>query len=139
MKNVESISVQATVQSDINKVWDTWTESKHIRKWNTPSPDWHTTKAENDLKTGGRFSSTMEAKDGSFGFDFAGIYNEVIPNQKIKYTIDDGRKVEIIFKKVGHGVLVTEVFEPETQNTPEMQQQGWQAILNNFKAYVESN
>lgn len=139
MKSAENITVEATVKNDINKVWNTWTEPKHIEKWNSPSPDWHTPKAENDLRQGGRFSSRMEAKDGSFGFDFAGTYEEVVPNQKINYTIDDGRKVKITFEQQNDGVLVTEVFEPESENSTDMQQQGWQAILDNFKTYVESN
>lgn len=138
MDTSKYITVSATVKSDIHDVWDTWTKPKHIEKWNSPSPDWHTPKAENDLKKRGRFSSRMEAKDGSFGFDFGGIYDEVVPNQKINYTIDDGRKVEINFEQVNDGVLVTEVFEPENQNSMDMQQQGWQAILDNFKSYVES-
>lgn len=139
MKAAENITVKTTVKSDINNVWNTWTQPKHIKKWNSPSADWHTTKAENDLRKDGRFNSRMEAKDGSFGFDYAGIYDEVIPNQKINYTIDDGRKVEIIFEQQNDGVLITEVFEPESQNSVDMQQQGWQAILDNFKTYVESN
>ena len=139
MKAAENITIKTTVNSDINKVWNTWTQPKHIKKWNNASPDWHTPKAENDLKKGGRFSSRMEAKDGSFGFDFGGTYDEVVPNQKIKYTIDDGRKVEVTFEQQNDGVLVTEIFEPESQNSTDMQQQGWQAILDNFKTYVESN
>ena len=139
MDNATNISVEATVKSNIGKVWNTWVEPEHIKKWNAASPDWHTPKAENDLREGGRFSSTMEAKDGSFSFDFTGTYNEIIPNQKIKYTIDDGRKVEVIFKQLDEGILIREVFEPETQNSHDMQQEGWQAILDNFKAYVESN
>lgn len=139
MKAAENITVETTVKSDINKIWNTWTQPKHIKKWNSPSDDWHTPKTENDLRKDGRFNSRMEAKDGSFGFDYPGIYDEVVPNQKIKYTIDDGRKVEITFEQHNDRVLVTEVFEPESQNSVDMQQQGWQAILDNFKTYVESN
>ena len=139
MKTAENISVSTTVKSDINNVWNTWTKPEHIKKWNNASPDWHTPKAENDFRNGGRFSSRMEAKDGSFGFDFGGIYNEIVPNKKIKYTMDDGRKVEITFEEVTDGVIVTELFEPENQNPTDMQQQGWQAILDNFKTYTESN
>jgi|SRR5690606_12322692 len=139
MKKAANISVEATVKSDITKVWNTWVEPEHIKKWNFASPDWHTPKAENDLREGGKFSATMEAKDGSSGFDFTGTYNEIVPHQKIKYTIDDGRKVKITFKQLSNGILVREVFEPETVNSQDRQQQGWQAILDNFKAYVESN
>jgi len=139
MKSTNNITVQATVSSDINKVWNSWITPEHIIHWNKASPDWHTPRAENDLRKGGRFTTRMEAKDGSFGFDFGGTYDTIVPNEKIKYTIDDGRTVEITFQKVNQGILVTETFEAEAQNPKDMQQQGWQAILDNFKSYVESN
>ncbi|MGB5435471.1 MAG: SRPBCC domain-containing protein, partial [Maribacter sp.] len=100
--------------------------------------DWHTTKAENDLRAGGKFCSRMEAKDGSMGFDFGGIYDEVVPKEHISYTLDDGRKVTIDFSETENGIAVSETFEPEGQNPTEMQRQGWQAILDNFKEYAES-
>lgn len=135
----DKITVSTTVFSDIKTVWKTWTAPEHILKWNTASPEWHTTKAENDLKVGGRFSSRMEAKDSIMGFDFGGIYDEVVQNKKIAYFLEDGRNVVIEFKKVENGISITETFEPETQNLFEMQKQGWQAILNNFKKYIEQN
>jgi len=133
------ITIQNTVEAAIDKVWDFWTLPEHITKWNTPSPDWHTPYAENDLRIGGRFKSTMAAKDGSMSFDFAGEYTLVEKNKAIAYTIDDGRKVKIIFTETTNGVDVTEHFDPETINPEEMQRGGWQAILDSFKRYTESN
>lgn len=138
MNKKNKITIETTVNSDFGKVWEHWTDPKHITKWNNASDDWHTTKAENDLQVGGRFSSRMEAKDASMGFDFGGTYSEVIPNEHIAYSLDDGRKVEISFVKTASGTTITESFEPESQNSVEMQQQGWQAILDNFKKYTES-
>lgn len=137
MEPNEKITIETTVNSDIDTVWKTWSEPKHIKKWNNASPDWHTPKSENDLREGGKFSSRMEAKDGSMCFDFGGTYDEVITNKRIAFTIDDGRKVEIDFKETDKGIKITETFEPESQNPKDMQQQGWQAILDSFKNYVE--
>jgi uncharacterized protein YndB with AHSA1/START domain len=131
------ITVETTVNASINKVWQYWTEPKHIEKWNNASDDWHTPHAENDLRVGGKFLSRMEAKDGSFGFDFEGIYSEVIPFEKIKYGLEDGREVEIMFNGKGQTTEVIEIFDAENENPIEMQKGGWQAILNNFKKYVE--
>lgn len=139
MESTDKIVVSATVKSDMDTVWNTWTNPEHIKKWNNPSPDWHTPKAENDLRKGGRFSSRMEAKDGSMGFDFGGTYDEVIPKKRIAYTLDDGRKVEISFENTDSDIKIVETFEPENQNSTDMQRQGWQAILDNFKKFVESN
>jgi uncharacterized protein YndB with AHSA1/START domain len=111
---------------------------EHITKWNSASDDWHTPYAENDLRTGGKFLSRMEAKDGSFGFDFGGVYDEVIPNKLIAYTMGDSRKVKVDFAANGNSTTVTTNFEAETENTIELQKNGWQAILNNFKKYVEA-
>jgi uncharacterized protein YndB with AHSA1/START domain len=141
-KNMETtniITVEATVKAPVEKVWQLWTEPKHIQRWNNASDDWHTPFSENDLRVGGKFTSRMEAKDGSFGFDFGGVYDEVKPNQVIAFTIGDGRKVKITFTKEGGDTRVTEIFEAENQNPVEMQRGGWQAILNNFKKYTESN
>lgn len=138
MKNKEKIIVQTSVNSNIKIVWNTWTDPKHIRKWNTASKDWHTTKAENNLTEGGRFTSRMEAKDGSMGFDFSGIYTQVTPNKYIAYFLDDNRKVTIEFKEEGDTVKIIETFEAEGQNSIDMQRDGWQEILNNFKKYTES-
>jgi uncharacterized protein YndB with AHSA1/START domain len=133
-----SITVEATVNAPVEKVWKIWTTPEHIMKWNNASDDWHTPTAENDLRVGGKFLSRMEAKDGSFGFDFWGIYDDVITNKRITYTMGDNRKVEIIFKSEGNTTTVTETFEAENENPVELQQQGWQAILNNFKKHAES-
>ena len=133
-----SITVSAVVNAPIDKVWDLWTQPHHILQWNNASGDWHTRKAANDLRTGGTFTARMEAKDGSFGFDFGGTYDEVVANQKIAYTLGDGRKVEILFAEEGDTTKVTETFDAEGQNPVEMQRAGWQAILDNFKKYAEA-
>lgn len=133
------ITVEATVNAPVEKVWNFWGDPEHIKKWNSASEDWHTPKAENDLRTGGKFSSRMEAKDGSFGFDFGGVYDEVKKHELIAYTLGDGRKVKVLFRQNGAATQVTETFEAENTNPVEMQKGGWQAILNNFKKYTESN
>ena len=132
------ITVKRTVNAPKEKVWDLWTQPHHILQWNNASEDWLTRKAENDLRTGGSFSSRMEAKDGSFGFDFGGTYDEVKTHELISYTIDDGRKTRIEFEGNGGSTTVTETFDAESSNSVEMQKEGWQAILDNFKQYVES-
>jgi uncharacterized protein YndB with AHSA1/START domain len=133
------IKIEATVNAPVEVVWDLWTAPEHITQWNAASPDWHTTKAENDLRVGGKFLSRMEAKDGSFGFDFGGVYNEVITNELIAYTLGDGRKVKITFINEDEETKIVSVFEAEDQNSVEMQKGGWQAILDNFKKYTEAN
>ena len=133
------ITVKNTISSSIDKVWNFWTLPEHITKWSFASPDWHTPYAENDLREGGTFKSTMAAKDGSMSFDFGGEYTLVEKHKAIEYILEDGRKVEISFKETPNGVEVIESFDPETQNPEEMQQGGWQAIMDNFKSYVESN
>lgn len=133
------ITVAATVNAPIDIVWKAWTNPSDIKKWNAASDDWHTPTAENDLRPGGKFSSRMEARDGSFGFDFDGIYDEVITNELISYTLGDQRKVKITFEKNTEGVKITENFDAENTNPIEMQRGGWQAILDNFKKYVESS
>jgi uncharacterized protein YndB with AHSA1/START domain len=136
--NNVKITVQATVQAPVAKVWECWTEPQHITKWNSASDDWHTPRAENDLRVGGKFLSRMEAKDGSFGFDFGGVYDDVQLRERISYTMDDGRRVDVTFAGQGDRTTVTETFDAEQTNSVEMQQGGWQAILDNFKRYVES-
>ena len=106
-------------------------------QWNSASPDWHTPRAENDLRTGGKFSSRMEAKDGSFGFDFGGTYDEVRPHEYIAYTLGDGRRVSITFTSNGNETHISETFEAESMNPVEMQRNGWQAIMDNFRKYAE--
>ncbi len=137
MQTTEKITVNATVNAPVEKVWKLWTSPEDIIKWNTASPDWHTPRAENDLKVGGRFSSRMEAKDGSFGFDFWGVYTDVRENEFIAYTMGDDRKVTISFTQNGNQTEISETFEAESQNPAEMQRFGWQAILNSFKKYAE--
>jgi uncharacterized protein YndB with AHSA1/START domain len=137
METSKKITVETTVQAPVEKVWEYWTEPSHITKWNNASDDWHTPFAENDLREGGKFLSRMEAKDGSFGFDFGGTYDEVKLHDVISYSLGDGRKVKITFKDQGDHIEVIETFDAETTNPIELQQQGWQAILNNFKKYAE--
>ena len=131
------INIQASINAAEAKVWELWTTPEHIMQWNAASDDWHTTAATNDLREGGSFNSTMAAKDGSFSFEFGGVYDVVKKNQTIAYTLSDGRKVHITFTKKGETTLITIDFEAEDENPVEMQQGGWQAILNNFKKYAE--
>jgi uncharacterized protein YndB with AHSA1/START domain len=135
----KTITVETTVKAPIDKIWSFWTEPKHIMKWDNASDDWHAPYAENDLKVHGRFRTTMAAKDGNASFDFGGVYTRVIKHKAIEFTLDDGRKVAVSFSHLGTNVKVVERFEPETENPPEMQKGGWQAILNNFKKYSEAN
>ncbi|WNR44074.1 SRPBCC family protein [Paenibacillus roseipurpureus] len=136
--NQVRVTVEATVQAPVDRVWAYWTEPAHITKWNQASEDWHAPFAENDLQVGGKFITRMEAKDGSFGFDFGGVYDEVKHHEVIAYTIGDGRKVNITFHSEGNATKIVETFDAETMNPVEMQQAGWQAILDNFKKYAES-
>ncbi|OAT85384.1 polyketide cyclase [Bacillus sp. MKU004] len=138
MGTSEKITIQTTVQAPVEKVWAYWTEPNHITKWNAASDDWHTPFAENDLRIGGKFLSRMEAKDGSFGFDFGGTYDEVKANEVIAYSMEDGRTVSITFKANGDKTEIVETFDPESENPVDMQRQGWQAILDRFKSYVEN-
>ncbi|MBB3112519.1 uncharacterized protein YndB with AHSA1/START domain [Paenibacillus phyllosphaerae] len=135
--NKTVITVEATVHAPVEHVWTYWTEPQHITQWNQASEEWHAPRAENDLRAGGKFLTRMEAKDGSFGFDFEGIYDEVRTHELIAYTIGDGRTVTITFIAQGNDTKVVEAFEAEGTNPVEMQQAGWQAILDNFKTYSE--
>lgn len=139
IKSTAPITVQCIVNCAIEKVWNYWTGAQHITQWNNASPDWHTPFAENDARTGGKFKFTMAARDGSVSFDFEGIYSEVKKHESIAYTLPDGRNVSVSFSKEGDAVKVVEVFDPENENPREMQQGGWQAILDNFKKYTEEN
>ncbi|HEY5563765.1 MAG TPA: SRPBCC family protein [Clostridiaceae bacterium] len=132
-----TITVETIVNANVGIVWRYWTEPEHITKWNNASDDWHTPFSENDLRAGGKFLSRMEAKDGSFGFDFSGIYDEVKFDELISYTIPDGRKVIITFISQEKETKIIETFELENTNSIEVQQRGWQAILDNFKRYTE--
>lgn len=131
------ITIEATVLADAKSVWEKFTKPEHITKWNYASDDWHCPNASNELRPGGKYSARMEAKDGSFGFEFEAIYDEVIPQTRMTYTMSDGRKVTTVFQAQADGTKVTTTFDAENQNSVELQQQGWQAILNNFKKYVE--
>lgn len=137
MNENHPITIETQVRAPIETVWDAFTNPDAIKVWNAASPDWHTTRSENDLKVGGRFVSRMEAKDGSAGFDFSGVYDSVVINECIAYTMDDGRKVEVTFIPDDTGVRVVETFDPETENPHDVQRTGWQAILDNFKQYAE--
>ncbi|MDQ3110819.1 MAG: SRPBCC family protein [Bacteroidota bacterium] len=137
--NTTAITIEATINAPVEKVWKYWSAPEHIIKWNSASDDWHTPHAENDLRTGGKFLSRMEAKDGSFGFDFGGVYDNVKTNELIAYTMGDGRKAKVIFSGEGNTTKVTTTFDAEKENPVEMQRGGWQAILDNFKKYTEEN
>jgi uncharacterized protein YndB with AHSA1/START domain len=132
------ITVTSTIEASIEKVWDAWTNPTHITQWCQASDDWHAPYADNDLRMDGTFKTTMAAKDGSFSFDLEGVYKKVELHKYIAYTLTDGRNVEITFNKENGSVNIIESFDPESQNSHELQQQGWQMILNNFKKHVES-
>jgi uncharacterized protein YndB with AHSA1/START domain len=135
----QSITVQNITNAPIEKVWSMWTEPKHITKWCQASDDWHAPYADNDVVTGGKFKTTMAAKDGSVSFDFEGVYSNVKHQKGIEYDMSDGRHVSVQFTREGDSTKIVETFDPETTNPIEMQRGGWQAILDNFKKYVESN
>lgn len=135
----QKITIETEINAPIEKVWEYWTNPEHITKWNTSSSEWHSPRAENDVRVGGKFNIRMEAKDGSSGFDFSGTYEEVKENEFISYSMDDGRKVEVKFEKSEEGVNILETFDAEGENSIEMQKQGWQSILDNFKKYVEED
>jgi uncharacterized protein YndB with AHSA1/START domain len=134
---MEQITVEALISKPISIVWEKYTHPQHITKWNFASDDWCCPHAEVDLREGGKAVSRMEAKDGSFGFDFVVTYTEVVPLQKLHYVMEDGRNADITFTEQDGKTSVSITFDPENQNPAEMQRQGWQAILNNFKKYVE--
>ncbi len=132
------ITVETLVKSRLSKVWDAWNNPVDIKQWNTASEDWHTTRSTVDLREGGKFLSRMEAKDGSEGFDFEGTFTRIVPEQIIEYRMSDGREVRVEFVEQPEGVLVKETFDAETENPPELQREGWQAILDNFGRHVEA-
>jgi len=132
------ITVEQSIKADLAAVWNAWNTPADIIKWNAASDDWHTTGSTVDLREGGTFSARMEAKDGSAGFDFEGTYTRVVPQKALDYRLSDGREVQVEFTDQPGGVLVRETFDAETENPPEMQRAGWQAILDNFKRCVES-
>lgn len=132
------IKIKSRIDAPVSKVWKAYTSPKHIVNWNFASPDWHCPSAENDLRIGGKYKARMDARDGSFGFDFEAVYDQIIPNKLMTYTLTDGRKVICQFEEEDGQTEVTTEFETENQNPQEMQRDGWQAILNNFKSYVEN-
>ena len=132
------ITVEAKISAPIREVWRAWNTPDDIKKWNAASDDWHTTKSAVDLRVGGAFSSRMEAKDGSMGFDFGGTYTKVVKHQLIESSFG-GRVLLVEFIIDSDGVTVRETFDAESTNPIEQQRQGWQAILNNFKKHVESH
>ena len=136
---MKTITIETTVNGDIDKIWDSWTQPEHIVNWNFAIPGWLCPKAVNNLEVGQRFNYRMEARDGSMGFDYEGTYTQIEPNSSIVYELGDGRKVSIAFEKEGDAVSIVEIFEVEDINTAEQQKQGWQAVLDNFKNYVESH
>ena len=135
--NKTKITVEATVNAPIEKVWEFWNGPEHITKWCAASDDWHAPFAENDLRVGGKCKTTMAAKDGSFGFDFEYTYTKLKEYELIEYTMGDGREASLHFSKTPEGIKIVETFEAENQNPIEMQRGGWQAILDNFKKYTE--
>jgi uncharacterized protein YndB with AHSA1/START domain len=135
--NKVTISVETTVHAPVEKVWEYWTEPQHITKWSFASDDWHAPNAENDLRVGGKFLTRLEAKDGSFGFDFNGVYDEIKINELISFTLGDGRKVTVTFITQENNTKVIEAFEAEGTHSIEQQKAGWQAFLDNFKKYSE--
>ncbi len=139
MGNNKKITLEATINAPVEKVWQYWTEPQHITQWNQADPSWHCPKAENDVRPGGTFSSTMAAKDGSFSFDFGGTHNLVEEHKLIASTLGDGRTMEVRFTPEGNTTKVIETFEMEDQNPEEMQRGGWQAILDSFKNHTENN
>ena len=138
MNNKIQITIDAHVNAPIEKVWDYYTKPEHITKWNFASDDWECPSASNDLIAGGKYIARMQAKDGSFGFDFEAIYDDIINNEKIAYTMTDGRHAIVSFHNLGDKTGVTVTFDAETENPIEMQRDGWQSILNNFKKYAEN-
>ncbi|MCF1716324.1 SRPBCC family protein [Flavihumibacter sp. RY-1] len=136
--NTVVLKVSAEVEVPVEKAWELFNTPEHIVNWNAASPDWHTPRASNDLRTGGSFSYRMEARDGSFGFDFAGEYTEVVPLTSFAYKMEDGRTARVEFLPIQSGTRVITQFDAENSNPLEMQQNGWQAILDNFKRYAEN-
>jgi uncharacterized protein YndB with AHSA1/START domain len=130
------INVETVVAAGLHEVWNAWNDPEDIKQWNSAQDDWHTTRATVDLRAGGRFLSRMEAKDGSEGFDFEGTYTRVVPHRLVEYRMSDGRDVEVAFVERADGVLVKVAFDGETENPPEVQRAGWQAILDHFGRHV---
>lgn len=136
---LQAITIETTVNATPEKAWKIYNTPQDIIQWCSPDPSWHTPSAENDLRKGGTYMARMEARDGSFGFDFIAVYDEVVPNKHFQYTIVDGRKVVVDFIPEGNTTKIVQTFDPENENPLEMQRAGWQAILDNYKKYVDAN
>lgn len=139
MSTIDKIIINTLINADLKKVWDYYTTPAHVTKWNFADPSWHCPSATNDMQVGGKYSARMEAKDGSFGFDFEAVYDEIINCEKFTYTMSDKRQVTVEFKNNNYQTEVIVTFDPEKENPIEMQKEGWQSILSNFKKYTESN
>lgn len=137
---MKSITIEITILKPVNKVWEFFTQPEHITQWNFASEEWSCPTAENDLQIGGEFNFRMEAKDQTFGFDYKGVYDKIIPLKEIKYHLEDGRDVQVLFEKIDENTTkITETFEPDPQQPAEMQREGWYAILDHFHKHVENN
>lgn len=134
---MEKINIQATINNNVATIWNAYNSAGDIMQWNHASADWHCTSSFNDLRVGGKFSNRMEAKDGSFGFDFEGKYTAIEPLKRISYAMEDGRQVDIHFREHNESTTIEMAFDAESEHPIDMQRDGWQAILDNFKSYVE--
>lgn len=134
MKN--PIKIQTIVNAPVDQAWDAYTDPNAIKQWNRASEDWHCPSASNELEEGGKFNYTMASKDGKMSFDFSGKFTTIAPGEQLDYTLDDGRKVQVHFEEANGKTLVTQQFEPENQNSAEMQEQGWQTILDNYADFA---
>ena len=137
--NTTKITIQAVVAADRQKVWACYTQPEHITKWNFATDTWHCPEASNDMRVGGKYLARMEAKDGSFAFDFEAVYNEIVDGEKFTYTMPDNRVVQVSFEQTDDKTLVTLIFDPENENPVDLQRRGWQSILDNFRKYTEQN
>lgn len=133
------ITVSADIAASPATVWEAYNNPEDIKQWNQASPDWHCPSSENDLREGGRFRNTMAAKDGSFSFDFSGVYTRIVPYKLVEYTLDDNRRVSVNFVETEKGATITTSFEAEDQHPVDLQREGWQLILNSFKNHTEHN
>ena len=134
----KKVQIGAKINQNVEKVWDYYTQPEHVVHWNHASEDWHCPSAENDLREGGRFSYTMASRDGKVSFDFEGKYDIIVPFSRISYSLEDGRTVDVLLETQSDGTSVNIEFDAEGENSIELQRQGWQAILDNFKKYVEA-
>ena len=137
--DTSKITIQAVVAADRQKVWDCYTQPEHITKWNFATDTWHCPAASNDMRVGGKYLARMEAKDGSFAFDFEAVYNEIVDGEKFTYTMPDNREIQVSFEQTDDKTRVTVTFDPENENPVDLQRSGWQSILDNFRKYTEQN